>query len=305
MINAEKCINKLSESFTKMKNSCLNGDIQTAEKCLNEAKVYFNQYKEEAEKYRKMKNCNFGILNNIMESCLAETAAKNKADVNINKCINLIKNDSNLVNEARFYNAILNYDGRIDAKKFINDALSLVEGKVNVKTMDVSAKKLADKMFDANLTNMETIDESYEQFAKDCDYLLKTKKKLNNIALIEGAIDRVADYITENKKIVNESYNVYAECDDFDKHFKQLNESERELVNDIIASNAQVKEEKQKKIFEMYQGECLKHLDELIGESEGDNRKKLESLKEQISLKTYDKNNIVKDISKFLQIATI
>jgi hypothetical protein len=288
-----------------MKECCLNGDINTAEKYLSEAKTYFNQYKEEAEKYRKMKDCNFGILNNIMESCIAESTAKNKKIGGISKCVNIIKEDKNLINEARFYNAILSYDGSIDAKKFVNEALSLVSGKVDAKTMDKSAKKLADEMFSTNLTNMETIDEGYEQFAKDCDYLLRTKKRLDNISLIEGAVNRIADYITENKRAINEACAVYGECDDFDKHFKQLNESERELVNDIIAGTNQVKEERQEKIFNFYQAECLKHIDTLIEDADGDNRNKLTSLKEQIASKEYNRDSIVKDISKFLQIGSI
>ena len=305
MIYAEKCINRLTESFTKMKESCLNGDINMAEKYLSEAKESFEEYKNEAEKYRKMKGCNFGILNNIMESCIAESTAKGKKANGISKCVNMIKEDSNLINEARFYNAVLSYDGTVDAKKFVNEALSLVNGKINAKTMDESAGKLADAMFDGNLTNMRTIDEDYERFASDCDYLLRTKKKLDNITLIESAVKRVADYITENKREINEACKVYGECDDFDKHFSQLNESERELVNDIIAAKDGIKEQRQKKIFDMYQKECLKHIDDLISESEGADKDKLISLKEQISSKTYNKETIVGDISKFLKIGSI
>ena len=305
MLNAEKCINKLSESFAKVKESCMNGDIASAEKYLAEAKNSFELYKNEAEKYRRMKNCNFGILNNIMETCIAESTAKNKLHEGIGKCIGIIKGDANLINEARFYNAILNYDGSVDAKKFINEALSLVNDKIDAKTMDESANKLADEMFDNNLTNMETIDEDYERFTSDCDYLLKAKKKLDNITMIEGAITRVADYITENKHELNEACKVYDECDDFDKHFSQLNESERELVNDIISVNNEAKEKKQKKIFEMYQNECLKHIDSLMSEADENDKKKLADLKEQISSKIYNKETIVGDIAKFLKIGTI
>ena len=305
MLNAEKKLNRLSESLDKIKEYVLKGDIETAQKHLYEAKNAFDDYKDEAEKYKKMKGCNFGILNNIMEACVAESTAKGKSVGNIGKCIKTIKGDKNLVNEAKFYNAILNYDGTVDAKKFVNEALSLVSGKIDAKTMDESASKLMNVMYDSNVTNNELIDESYEQFAKDCDYLLRTKKNLNNITLIENALSRVADYITENKRETNEACNIYNECDEFTKHFKQLNESEQELVNDIIAADKNRKEKKQKKIFEMYQQECLKHLDELISESENVEKNKLVSLKEQIAAIQYDKNTIVKDISKFLKIGSI
>lgn len=305
MINAEKYIKKLTESFDNVKKCCLDGDIKGAEEFLSEANTYLSQYKGEAEKYRKMKNCKFGVLNGIMESCVAESKVKDAKSNAINECIKIIKNDKNLINEARFYNAMLSYDGSVDAKEFVNEALSLVSGKINPKTMDASSTALAEKMFDSNLTNMKAIDEGYENFVKNCDYVLRTKKNLNNIGKVENTINEIAEYISENKHAINEACSVYSACDDFDKHFKTLNESERELVNDIIGASNGIKEEKQRNLFKFYQEECIKHLDDLIKETDDEHKSKLTSLKEQIATKEYNKDTIVKDITKFLQIGSI
>jgi gas vesicle protein len=90
-----------------------------------------------------------------------------------------------------------------------------------------------------------------------------------------------------------------------EKKLNSLNEAEQALVNDIMNVKTSVAESRRQTLFNKIKNECVDKINKMIEENSGDEKERLLNLKETILLKEYDKNSIVEDIAKLLEIGAI
>jgi len=298
----DKITNNLIKTLDKLNECVKKGDFVNGKKLINEANDAFNECSRNDALNKRMMKSRFGMLNHILENEMGGLLMNDKKA--IGQCIATIVNDKNLVNEARFYHALSQYDGSGDAKDYLSEALSFMKGKINGATLTESTKKLATVMSKNGLNNLDDVTDEYEKFTESCDYLLCHNKKLSNINEFEKHMNVVSNYINEHKAEKIDK-TLYEECDKFSAQLEQLNESERSLVDIIVDSKAEYADERRKELFEKYKNECLKSIDKVISESDKSEKERLLNIREQISSKTYNGNTIVKDMAKFLEIGTL
>jgi hypothetical protein len=188
---------------------------------------------------------------------------------------------------------------------YVNESLELVSKGINMKTLKESNSKLANLMIKYNIRPAKEINESDIDFANSCNYLLEHKKKLSNLTEFTNNVKVVSDYIVENKKENGKKLNVLAMAEQVEKKLNSLNEDERALVKDIMAVNNSVAESRRQTLFNKIKNECVEKINKMISENEGDEKERLLNLKETIMLKEYDKNSIVEDIAKLLEIGAV
>lgn len=287
----------------KARNAMEQGGIEAAEKYVQEMDDAFERYKEACNFEDSMVNSQFAILNTTLESVLPKLMVKNKKA--LKECVKMIKEDKNLSAQFRFCNSLRKFNCDTDAKDYINESLDLVSKDIDYKTLKESNRKFAKLLIKNNIKPSNDINENDMNFAKSCDYLLTHKKTLNNLNEFTSNIKKVSDYIVENKKVNENKIDVLAMAEQVEKKLNSLNESERALVNDIMMANSSGAESRRQGLFNKIKNECIEKINKMISENEGDEKERLLNLKETIMLKEYDKNNIVGDIAKLLEIGAV
>lgn len=295
--------NKWVEAAEKMKEAMRNGEITLADQFLQEMEDAYERYKEAANFEDSTRDASFATLNMALENAIPTLFVKNKNAVK--DCIKLIKEDKNLLTQFKFCNALKNFNCDTDAMSYVNESLELVSKDINMKTLKESNSKLANLMIKYNIRPAKELNESDIDFANSCNYLLEHKKKLSNLTEFTNNVKVVSDYIVENKKENGKKLNVLAMAEQVEKKLNSLNEDERALVKDIMAVNNSVAESRRQTLFNKIKNECVEKINKMISENEGDEKERLLNLKETIMLKEYDKNSIVEDIAKLLEIGAV
>ena len=287
----------------KAKDALVNGDMEAFNK-------YFQEMEDAAERYREACNfedstinADFATLNTTIESVLPKLMVKNKKA--LKECVKLIKEDKNLSAQFKFCNSLRKFNCDTDAKDYINESLSLVAKDIDYKTLKESNRKFAKLLIKHNIKPSNDINESDLKFAKNCDYLLTHKKTLNNLTEFTNNIKSASDYIVENRKLNENKVDVLSMAEQVEKKLNSLNESERALVADIMMANSSGAESRRMNLFNKIKNECIEKINKMISENDGSEKERLLNLKETIMLKEYDKNNIVADIAKLLEVGAV
>jgi hypothetical protein len=249
-----------------------------------------------------MLDSNFATINTTLESVMPKLMVKNKKA--LKECVNLIKEDKNLLAQFKFCNSLRKFNCDTDAKDYINESLNLVAKDIDYKTLKESNRKFAKLLIKHNIKPSE-INESEMAFAKNCDYLLTHKKTLNNLTEFTNNLKSASDYIVENKKLNDNKVDVLSMAEQVEKKLNSLNEAEQALVKDIMMANTTVAESRRENLFNKIKNECIEKINKMISENDGDEKERLLNLKETIMLKEYDKSNIVGDIAKLLEIGAV
>jgi len=303
-------MNEKLKYFNKWQKACENaasamrkGDISLADQFIQEMEDAYERYKEAANFEDSTRDASFATLNMTFENAIPSLFIKNKPAVK--NCIKLIKEDKNLLTQFKFYNALKNFNCDTDAMSYVNESLELVSKDIDLKTLKESNSKLANLMIKYNIRPSKELNESDINFANSCDYLLEHKKKLSNLTEFTNNVKVVSDYILENKKEKGNKLNVLAMAEQVEKKLNSLNESEKELVKDIMSVKNSVGESRRQNLFNKIKNECVDKINKMISENDGDEKERLLNLKETILLKEYDKNSIVEDIAKLLEIGAV
>ncbi len=303
-------MNEKLEYFNKWQKACENaasamrkGDISLSDQFIQEMEDAYERYKEAANFEDSTRDASFATLNMALENAMPSLFIKNKTAVK--NCIKLIKEDKNLLTQFKFCNALKNFNCDTDAMSYVNESLELVSKDIDLKTLKESNSKLANLMIKYNIRPSKELNESDINFANSCDYLLEHKKKLSNLTEFTNNAKVVSDYILENKKEKGNKLNVLAMAEQVEKKLNSLNESEKELVKDIMSVKNSVGESRRQNLFNKIKNECVDKINKMISENDGDEKERLLNLKETILLKEYDKNSIVEDIAKLLEIGAV
>ena len=290
------------DAIKKATDAMKSGDLESYDKYFQEMEDIAERYKEACNYEDSMINANFATLNTTVESVMPKLLTKNKKA--LKECVKMIKEDKNLLAQFKFCNSLRKFNCDTDAKDYINESLNLVAKDIDYKTLKESNKKFAKFLISNNIKPGE-INESELAFAKNCDYLLTHKKNLNNLTEFTNNIKSASDYIVENRKLNKEKVDVLSMAEQVEKKLNSLNEAEQALVNDIMNARTSVAESRRQTLFNKIKNECVDKINKMIEENSGDEKERLLNLKETILLKEYDKNSIVEDIAKLLEIGAV
>lgn len=295
--------NKWQEAVKKASEAMKSGDISLADQFIQEMEDAYERYKEASDFEERTKDASFATLNMALENAMPTLFTKNKKAVK--DCIKLIKEDKNLLTQFKFCNALKNFNCNTDAMAYVNESLELVSKDIDLKTLKESNSKLANLMIKYNIRPIGELKESDVEFANSCNYLLENKKKLSNLTEFTNNVKIISDYIVENKKENSKKINVLSMAEQVEKKLNSLNEAEQALVNDIMNVRTSVAESRRQTLFNKIKNECVDKINKMIEENSGDEKERLLNLKETILLKEYDKNSIVEDIAKLLEIGAV
>lgn len=257
----------------------------------------------------EMNTNNFGILNHIFEQELPTLIKTNKKAVK--EVIKLIKEDKNLLNEFKFYNAIKNqYKGdtvnAIGSNVVLEKLAEIAVKGINQGSVKESNKKLKKLMFENNIVPSDFVDEESRKLY-ECGHIILTRKKTtsNMIPLMES-YHSVCEYMDKHKndKVNESSRNIDDVINEFEEKLKtNLNESEMSFVQQITDFRTPIAEQRKEKLFNKFKNECVEKIDEMLKEDESNSN--LKGLKSQISEMKFNKDTIVTDIAKLLEIRDI
>lgn len=266
-------------------------------------KMYLDKRAEQEEKKNYLESKNFGLSNYIFEEKLPYLFKHNKPAMK--EYVNTVKSDKNLVAEALFYNALKKYDGSDDARQYVKECLSLASEKINPYTVVDSHRKIATIMAKYDIKPDLVISEEKKQMFEDCNYLLTKKKNLTNITTISNKIKSVGNYINENRSVdISENENAIAEVEKFEnKYAGSLTESEKEILR--VLTDTKNGETKQKMVFNKFKNECLSKIDNLIQESQDDDKASMNAIKEEVENKVYNPKTAISDVIKLIEISDI
>lgn len=279
------------------------GNLEEAEKYHQAMEDAYERYKEAADFEDSTLDSKFATLNTTFESVMPKLMIKNKKAVK--ECINLIKEDKNLMAQFKFCNALKKFNCDTDAKDYINESLNLVSKDINIKTLKESNQKLAKLLIKYSIKPSNDINESDLKFAKNCDYLLSHKKSLNNLTEFTNNLKEASDYIVENRKNNKEKIDILSMAEQVEKKLNSLNEAEQALVKDIMVAKTGVAESRRQNLFNKIKNECIDKINKMIDENTGSEKERLLNLKETILLKEYDKDKVVEDIAKLLEVGAV
>ena len=279
------------------------GNLEEAEKYHQAMEDAYERYKEAADFEDSTLDSKFATLNTTFESVMPKLMIKNKKAVK--EYINLIKEDKNLMAQFKFCNALKKFNCDTDAKDYINESLNLVSKDINIKTLKESNQKLAKLLIKYSIKPSNDINESDLKFAKNCDYLLSHKKTLNNLTEFTNNLKEASDYIVENRKNNKERVDILSMAEQVEKKLNSLNEAEQALVKDIMVAKTGVAESRRQNLFNKIKNECIEKINKMIDENTGSEKERLLNLKETILLKEYDKDKVVEDIAKLLEVGAV
>lgn len=292
-------------NYTKIMNEALQkGDFKAYEYVKDMLEEAIEENKHENALMEEMNTTNFGILNHIFENELPTLIKTNKRGVKA--VINTIKEDKNLKNQFSFYNVIKEqYNDKHDAERILTKLVDIVCEDIDQKSVKKSNKKLRDVMIENNIIPSDFVDEESRKLYENGDRILTTKKSSNNMIQLIESYDEVCDWMkkhNENKK--NNGKDVDTMIREFEEKLQtNLNESEMSFVQEITDFKSPIAEKRKEKMFNKFKNECISKINEMLKE-DSDNAE-LKGLSEQINEMQFNKDSIVKDIAKLLEIRDI
>ena len=293
----------------------LNGVLNEASKALNNGNMatfgamvekmsLLKESCEEDERYAKeIDSSDFPRLNSIIENALPTLFAKNKKA--LSECMKTIMGDKNLKTQFKFINALRSYNSDKDATGYINESLDLIRKDLDMKTLKSSNKKLAEVIKKYSMDDETGLSESENRFNENCSYIIETEKKVGNLMEYTNRMNEMSDYMISNVKEKKDKIDVFKMAESVEKKLSKLNESEREFFNDILGIKNKVNDERRKNLFDKIKKGCLESIDKLLPESNDEEKERLLSLKETLLAKDYDKDTVVEDVAKLLEIGSI
>ena len=267
-----------------------------------------DESKHEKELMNELNTTNFGVLNHIFESELPTLIKTNKKAVR--NVIKTIKEDKNLQSQFSFYNVIKeqynsSHAEMITPEVALEKLVKIVCEEIDPKTIKKSNKKLRDVMIENNIIPSDFIDEESKKLYENGNVILTTKRTSNNMLPLAESYDAVCKWMTAHKddKVKN-TKDVDTLVREFEEKLKtNLNESEMSFVQEITDFRSPIAEKRKEKLFNKFKNECISKINDMLKE-DAENAE-LKGLSEQINEMTFDKNNIVKDIAKLLEIRDI
>ena len=195
----------------------------------------------------------------------------------------------------------------VDPVQFLSKFNSVVEKHklIDKSTVIESNKKFRNVLKENNVVPTEFIDEEYMKLYNAGHNILTKKQSLKNMMTLTESIDSVKEYMNKHKNDkVNESIDPQKLINDFENKLKEtLTESEISFVKQITDWRSPIAEQRKEKLFNKFKNECIDKINDMLKEDA--ENVELKGLSNQINEMTFNKETIVKDIAKLLEIRDI
>ena len=300
--------NKYQDYINIMSEALQKDDFKAYEyvkEILDEA---IEENKHEKELMNEMNTTNFGVLNHIFENELPTLIKTNKKAVR--NVIKTIKEDKNLINQFNFYNVIKEqYNGShadmISSKDALENLAKIVSEDIDLKTVKASNKKLRNVMIESGVKPSNFVDEESRKLYENGDVILTSKRNTNNMISLVESYDAVCKWMDVHKSDkVKDGKNPDEMIREFEEKLKDnLNESEISFVQQITDFRTPIAEQRKEKLFNKFKNECINKINEMLKEDA--ENVELKGLSDQINEMSFNKETIVKDIAKLLEIRDI
>jgi hypothetical protein len=159
-------------------------------------------------------------------------------------------------------------------------------------------------MIESGIKPTEFVDEESMKLYENGDVILTTKRISDNTIPLIESYDAVCKWMDAHKEDKKNGKDVDELIREFEEKLKSnLNESEMSFVQEITDFRSPIAEQRKEKLFNKFKNECIDKINKML--KEGEDNSNLEDLKAQISEMAFNKNTIVKDIAKLLEVRDI
>ena len=263
--------------------------------------------KREDALLKEMNTTNFGVLNHIFEEALPTLIKTNKKAVR--NVIKTIKEDKNLMAEFNFYNLIDKYNSKISEmvtpEMMFQKLNETILEKIDPKEVRESNKKLKKVMVESGIVPLSHVGDEKMKLYESGHYMLSTAPSMTNVFGMYESRNDVINYMEAHKNdVVVEAVKPEKLIKDFENTLKEkLTESEISFVQQITDFRSPIAEQRKEKLFNKFKNECIDKINEMLKEDK--DNVELKGLSDQINEMTFNKETIVKDIAKLLEIRDI
>lgn len=300
----KKYIKEWQDLSIKLNEAMQKNNFDEADGLMRACNETYEKYKACSALPSSNKVMSFGELNYMLECELPRLFKENKEA--IKECTNCIKSDPNLLSQFKFIDTLRNYNCDGNSLSYVHESIELASKGINRKTLRESVRKFAKILAKYEIGGYE-LNEDVKRYYQSCENVLCEGKKLSNLTSYTNNVNSIASYIENHKKpITEEKQDVNKLIEDFVKKLKKLNESDQNLVRDIIDFKQPGIEMRQENLFNKFKNECISTVNKLISESQkGDEQDGLKAIKSQLEGKTFCKESIIQDIAQLLEIRDI
>lgn len=300
--------NKYQDYINIMSEALQKDDFKAYEYVKEMLDEAIEDSKHEKELMNEMNTTNFGVLNHIFENELPTLIKTNKKAVR--NVIKTIKEDKNLITQFNFYNVIKEqYNSKhaeiITPEIALDNIVKIVSEDIDLNTVKASNKKLRDVMFENGIKPTEFVDEDSRKLYENGNVILTSKRNTNNMISLVESRDAVCKWMDAHKSDkINEGKTPDELIKEFEDKLKDnLNESEISFVQQITDWRSPIAEQRKEKLFNKFKNECINKINEMLKEDA--ENVELKGLSDQINEMNFNKETIVKDIAKLLEIRDI
>lgn len=289
---------KWKEHVLKAAEALRNKDYETYESEMEEMESTVEEMKRD-EQLSYNGETSFGVANEMFESALPTLFINNKNAVK--DVIQTIREDKNLIAQFMFFESLKQYKKDYDLQKYLDEAVALALSHMDVKSVKESNQKFYNMLRKHNIKASMPLNENNINFYNYCDIIFTHSKSLSNIGKLNETFNKIAKHVKDNAININEEkYTLQTVKEFVDNCNRNLTESEKEFVN-ILISNTN--ENNKKEFFESQKLSCIENIESLINEStDNATNNRLNNLLESIQNKTYNKETVLQDIIKIMEI---
>lgn len=291
---------KLMEAAFK---SYASQDIDKAEQYRDKANAIYEQadklYRLEHTDRDKLygKNRNFGVCYRIFENNIVNNMSSKKGKKYINEVTRFIKTNPVLKEQFDIYNSLLNKKDIQDTVKYVDSVAECIDNSgLTRKEIKISNDRLIDLIeSNSNINKLIDIDDKDFGLFEDVEYLILNQRNVNNVAEYENAKRCLSEHLKKNISEVTENY---------DDKIEKLSEKYQYLSNDEIELTKKIlsKDTDKEQMFENMKKDTLTMIDEAMLSSTAEDKEQWNNIKDIISEKKYNQNEIVEDILRFIDI---
>lgn len=291
---------KLMEAAFK---SYASQDIDKAEQYRDKANAIYEQadklYRLEHTDRDKLygKNRNFGVCYRIFENNIVNNMSSKKGKKYINEVTRFIKTNPVLKEQFDIYNSLLNKKDIQDTVKYVDSVVECIDNSgLTRKEIKISNDRLIDLIeSNSNINKLIDIDDKDFGLFEDVEYLILNQRNVNNVAEYENAKRCLSEHLKKNISEVAENY---------DDKIEKLSEKYQYLSNDEIELTKKIlsKDTDKEQMFENMKKDTLTMIDEAMLSSTAEDKEQWNNIKDIISEKKYNQNELVEDILKFIDI---
>lgn len=291
---------KLMEATFK---SYASQDIDKAEQYRDKANAIYEQadklYRLEHTDRDKLygKNRNFGVCYRIFENNIVNNMSSKKGKKYINEVTRFIKTNPVLKEQFDIYNSLLNKKDIQDTVKYVDSVVECIDNsELTRKEIKISNDRLIDLIeSNSNINKLIDIDDKDFGLFEDVEYLILNQRNVNNVAEYENAKRCLSEHLKKNISEVTENY---------DDKIEKLSEKYQYLSNDEIELTKKIlsKDTDKEQMFENMKKDTLTMIDEAMLSSTAEDKEQWNNIKDIISEKKYNQNELVEDILRFIDI---